>query len=587
MRNVFFGLATKYDDGIETSVAINGAGVVLEVHRSQAWSELWHHVGAVSGETIQWGGSVHYDDGINPSVALNDRNVAVEVHESQGNSGLWYHVGTVSNGSVSWGGAKHYDDGADPSVAVNNDGVVLEVHKSQSNNGLWCHVGKVNGTSINWGGSVKFASGQAPQVALNNHGVAVCVYPDGSELWCRVGYIQNGNSIRWGGSVKYDNGIQPTVAVTDDGLVIEVHRSDKSVGLWRRMGRISGDSIIWEAGPTQYDDGANPSVACAGNMAIQTHKSEDLSTLWASNSLLMDRARWMTDRLSALGSKTLKNLVLPASHDSGMYQGGLQTVGKAQDLSIYEQLDYGIRYFDLRPKWNGSAFNICHGIVTGPALTDILNQVVQFMQAGSKELVVLKFSHFENFGGGSAVYKKLTAQITGALGRWLVTKQQLADKRLAEATLSQLVQNGGRVVVVCDGDMPVDYPADGIWVYRDWDAEKPAQGDLRVYDVYSNTISYDTMKSNQFAKFNAYTGICKNKQDGKEVPCDMFLLSWTLTPPTDVWNFSTQANRNLADALRELRVPNAHGQIVNVLYVDYVEYARVTDVTVFQNGLQG
>jgi len=49
----------------------------------------------------------------------------------------------------------------------------------------------------------------------------------------------------------------------------------------------------------------------------------------------------------------LKQLALPASHDSGMYLGGLATLGKTQDLSIYGQLADGIRYFDLRP--NGAA----------------------------------------------------------------------------------------------------------------------------------------------------------------------------------------------------------------------------------------
>lgn len=583
MKSVFFGLATKYDDGIETSVAINAANVVLEVHRTELGSSLWHRVGAVSGETIQWGGSVHYDDGKTPSVALNSHNVAVEVHKSQSNSGLWCHVGTVSNGGVKWGNSSHYDEGANPSVAVNDDGVVLEVHKSQSDSGLWCHVGKVNGTSIKWGGSVKFATGHVPQVALNNSGVAVCVYEDDKELWCRVGHIQNDTSILWANSTKYDTGITPSVAITDDGAVIEVHRSEKYVGLWRRMGRVNGDSIVWEDGSTQFDDGAKPSVACAGNMAVQTHESEGLRTLWASNCLIMDRARWMTDRLQALGSKTLKTLVLPASHDSGMYEGGFQIVGKTQDLSIYAQLDYGIRYFDLRPKWNGSSFNIHHGSIPGPALTDVLNQVARFMQGGGKELVVLKISHYDSFGRGTTVYDKMTAQIKAALGTWLVTKQQLAGKRLAEAPFSQLVQNGGRVVVVCDGSEPVNSPVDGIWVYRDWDSNNPAQGDLRVFDVYSNTMSYDTMQADQFDKFRTYTGMCKYSN----VPCDMFLLSWTRTPPTDVWNFSTEANRKLASALKELSVPNGFGQIVNLLYVDYVEYARVTDVAVTQNGLKG
>ncbi|HEX7808885.1 MAG TPA: hypothetical protein VF608_09175, partial [Thermoanaerobaculia bacterium] len=33
-------------------------------------------------------------------------------------------------------------------------------------------------------------------------------------------------------------------------------------------------------------------------------------------------------------------------------------------------------------------------------------------------------------------------------------------------------------------------------------------------------------------------------------------------------------------------IPNSYGQIMNALYVDYCEYARVTDVSIIQNDVQ-
>jgi hypothetical protein len=88
------------------------------------------------------------------------------------------------------------------------------------------------------------------------------------------------------------------------------------------------------------------------------------------------------------------------------------------------------------------------------------------------------------------------------------------------------------------------------------------------------------MKENQFQKFNDYNGKCENDQN---VPCDLFLLSWTLTPYTDVWLYSKTPNRNLGDAITELTIPNQYGCIVNMLYTDYVEYSRSTDVALYQN----
>jgi hypothetical protein len=58
--------------------------------------------------------------------------------------------------------------------------------------------------------------------------------------------------------------------------------------------------------------------------------------------------------------------------------------------------------------------------------------------------------------------------------------------------------------------------------------------------------------------------------------------SWTLTPVTGVWFASQPANRSLGAAMTALAVPNSHGKIVNMLYVDYVEFARVADVALFQ-----
>jgi hypothetical protein len=93
-------------------------------------------------------------------------------------------------------------------------------------------------------------------------------------------------------------------------------------------------------------------------------------------------------------------------------------------------------------------------------------------------------------------------------------------------------------------------------------------------------MSYSSMKADQFDKFNRYDGKCRFRHD---IPCDLFLLSWTLTPPTYVRGFATQANRNLATALKELKIPNRFGHLVNLLYADYVDASNVTNVAIQLN----
>ena len=167
-------------------------------------------------------------------------------------------------------------------------------------------------------------------------------------------------------------------------------------------------------------------------------------------------------------------------------------------------------------------------------------------------------------------------------GEWLYATLP-ANQRLADIPLGSYIANAGVALVVCSGNCPINHPESGIWVYRDWNSDDPDKGDLRVFDWYSDTKSYDEMKDKQLDRYNDYDGKCK---EDPNVSCDLFLLSWTLTPATDVWGESKEPNRKLGAVMSTLAVPNQHGQIPNLLYVDYVEYARVTDVAMLQNGVE-
>jgi hypothetical protein len=131
--------------------------------------------------------------------------------------------------------------------------------------------------------------------------------------------------------------------------------------------------------------------------------------------------------------------------------------------------------------------------------------------------------------------------------------------------------------LVCDGDFPVDDPVAGIYVYRDTGASP--KGDLQVYDRYYETAgdSYLLLLGDQKGKYNDYHG-----QD------DLFLLSWTLTPiPTTpagetVLKLSAEPNQKLASAITEF--PTAVNKQVNLVYINYVDTARATDVCLYLNG---
>jgi hypothetical protein len=585
VNSIFHGLGYSYGSGSSPSVALDRSGTVLEVHKNEYGVDLYYKLGNVKRGTIHWEDSRRYDTGATPQVALNNKDVAVEVHKNELTGyTLFYRVGDVKELTVDWGQSIRISHGRTPAVALNDHGSVVEMHKAEYWNELWYNVGSVKDQKLTWLGGAKLpGKGITPKVALNNAGVVVEVHRDNTSnrLYFRVGTVA-GNRVGFEGAHLFGNGADPSVALLDDGTVIVTFERGKE--LFRRIGRVinAATSIQWDADAIHYDDGLYSSVAAAAGMSVEVHEGKTLKSLWFSNSLLTNRASWMNDRLNTLGDRPLRTLVLPASHDAGMYgKGVIEQLGKTQSLSIWGQLTAGVRYFDLRPRWKSGSgrFVMYHGPVDGPSLSEVLADIKRF--AGEKdrrELVILKFSHFNNID--DARYKMLTDQISASLDPWLV-KSAPKGKRLAEMTLNEYLVNGKTaILVVVDGDHPVRRKTPGYWVYRDWYSSTPGEGDFRVHDVWSDTHIFNDMKDDQFKKFVRYDGVM---QHDRSLVCDLFLLSWTLTAPTYVWWFSMEANRRLGRYLQELSRPNYYRQIPNLLYVDYVEFARVTDVAIMEN----
>jgi hypothetical protein len=610
--------------GETPSVGLNRRGNVVMVYEASR-GEKRYCVGHLDQATIQWGTTKPAGHGITPRVALNDKDIAVEVHRNAGHKTLYCRAGTLDRGNdaVAWPHARRYAEGANrtrPSVALNDAGVVVEVHEVHEGKKLWLEyaAGQVKETGgehyVEWSAQrIRGAEGAMPAIAINNNNAVVEVhrfaYGNDARLFYSAGRatgttieLRPRQLIRLPNNVTA-NGHYPSVAITDDGLVIVVLRARTKFEVIELVGQLSGDgnTITWSRW-WYFDNGTRPSVAAAGAMAVEVHQHEQYRSLRFSTSIITDRASWMQDRLHTLGQKPLRDLVLPASHDAGMYHT-LFDHARNQSLSIYEQLRYGIRYFDLRPMWryqgSRSHFVIHHGRIVGPNLQTVLDDVRRFANEDRRELIILKFSHFQGVDS-SLKYARLADQIIRTIGDWLVQPRP-DDQRLADIPLSEFVKDRPAILVVVDGEFAIRDRRNGIWVYRNWGAPEEAarRDDLRVFDRWSNTENFEGMQNGQLGHFRDYNG---RMQHGDR-PCDLFLLSWTLTPrataippwiPPTPLMLSRRANPALGAAIRfedpppnpppPPQIPNAHGKIINLLYVDYVQGARVTDVALFQNG---
>lgn len=112
------------------------------------------------------------------------------------------------------------------------------------------------------------------------------------------------------------------------------------------------------------------------------------------------------------------DLAIPGTHDSGALRGGL--AAQCQDLSISEQLNIGIRAFDLRlvDRYNGSGkMDIYHGIIPqGMELTeDILPVFLDFLKLHPEEYLFLSFRKEDDAKGDTQFRQAYISSLSKAL----------------------------------------------------------------------------------------------------------------------------------------------------------------------------
>lgn len=317
---------------------------------------------------------------------------------------------------------------------------------------------------------------------------------------------------------------------------------------------------------------------------------------------------WMAKALPLISDKKLNQIIIPGSHDAGMYKTTVCTASGGpsntvtQGCSVYDQLLQGARYFDLRVaaqyidggdvKYktvhvsNIEIFNLGYQGCLGPSMDEILNDVAQYADdsAHKSELVILKFSHFLNccwpgFADGWNVERQehFVEYIIKKLGRYMVRYSGM--NRIGQLSYGEILSHGtentAKILVVIDGlDQSLRNTTLGIFKYKNYDPTKPIENftnqsaDLYVYDRYSSTSDVDIMINNQHEKY-----LNKDNHGG-----DMYLLSWTLTQDSllslsvSIDSMAHTANSRLPTSLHDWYAAKeiTSAQMPNILYVDYL-----------------
>lgn len=240
---------------------------------------------------------------------------------------------------------------------------------------------------------------------------------------------------------------------------------------------------------------------------------------------------WMGDSISQIGDKSLKQLTLPGSHDSGAYNltdeiiadskpANLETLlwisekleisasnvirnwAVSQRWSIYDQLIGGIRYLDLRAGWDNSTQTWrAYHLQMGSLVEDLLIEVRHFFDSHVKEIVILEISHFEGFPTDRDIIE-LQKMIT------LIFKGILIPTSSSIYTpINTLISQNTRLLVAID---EISINTSEIWSL-----------DI-LYNTYANTPDVREMM--------AYNDKVVNNYMNGEHANQLYKISWTLTP---------------------------------------------------------
>ncbi|CAH1374041.1 unnamed protein product [Tenebrio molitor] len=104
--------------------------------------------------------------------------------------------------------------------------------------------------------------------------------------------------------------------------------------------------------------------------------------------------------MSNFGELRIGDMMIPGTHNSGAWRGApllIRNYVLNQDRNFWEQLVYGIRYFDIRtgrygPSPDGLYIN--HAFIKCTELVPELERAVNFLKKSPKEVVVLNFHQF-------------------------------------------------------------------------------------------------------------------------------------------------------------------------------------------------
>lgn len=166
----------------------------------------------------------------------------------------------------------------------------------------------------------------------------------------------------------------------------------------------------------------------------------------------------------------------------------IKLLSQATDKNLTQQLNTGIRWFDLRIDLTDKGV-YTHHFLLGVRMEDALNQVLDFVKSTNGEIVVLEMSHYSPKDEGK--YNNFVQTVNNKLGSYAY-KETEGNPFLK--TYNEITANGSksRVILISDGAPAAD--TSGML----WTSEK-----LGIAGSYANKSCSKAMIDDQVAKLGA------------------------------------------------------------------------------------
>lgn len=92
----------------------------------------------------------------------------------------------------------------------------------------------------------------------------------------------------------------------------------------------------------------------------------------------------------------INDLSIPGTHDSGATHSIFDIAGKCQDLSINEQVNMGVRFFDIRLQLVNDEFNVVHSFVDQKLkFKDVIKCLYDYIKYNASEFLIISIKKEE------------------------------------------------------------------------------------------------------------------------------------------------------------------------------------------------